>query len=469
MAAELTEAKRRPQVLIAGGGVAGVEALLCLRALAGPWPEIELLSPDPDLAYRPLRVTEPFELGEVRRFPLQDIASDQLAAFRPGALISVDVEARVAHTRSGEELAYDHLLLATGARTRNALPGALTFHGRAGADDVAAALDALRDGRVRHLAFAVPDGVSWPLPLYELALLAAWELEREGVGGVDLEFVTPERRPLEVFGAEAGSRVEALLETRGIGLRTGARPMQARDGRLLLDGGGSVAAEWTIAAPALEGRRTIGIPADEGGFVPIDEHGRVRGIEGVYAAGDGTDHPLKQGGIATQQADAAAEAIAAAVGSPHEPQPFMPVLRAALLTGSAPLYLRADIEHPDVRPDVATRALWWPPGKIAGRYLSPYLAHLERPEPELAVFEDREAPREPERPGDADDHRAAVELALTMADDEAARGERSRALEWLDAAQALEGVLPPEYVAKRREWGKVRERAAERRREEHRG
>jgi sulfide:quinone oxidoreductase len=455
-------------VLIAGGGVAGIEALLCLRAIAGPWPAIELLSPDPDLAYRPLRVTEPFELGEVRRFPLEDIATDQLAAFRSGALISVDAEARLAHTRGGEELPYDHLLLATGARTRNALPGALTFHGRAGTDDVAAALDALRDGRVRHLAFAVPEGVSWPLPLYELALLTAWELEREGIGEVDLEFVTPEREPLEVFGAEAAGRVRGLLEARGVAVRTGSRPVEAKDGRLVLEDGQCVPADWTIAAPALEGRRTIGIPADAGGFVPIDEHGRVRGLEDVYAAGDGTDHPLKQGGIATQQADAAAEAIAAAVGSPHEPQPFMPVLRAALLTGSAPLYLRADIEHPDVRPDVATRALWWPPGKIAGRYLSPYLAHLERPEPELPVFEDRDA-GDGEETADPADHAAAVELALTMADDEAARGAQSRALEWLEAAQALEGVLPPEYVAKRREWERVRERAAARRREEHGG
>jgi sulfide:quinone oxidoreductase len=152
-------------VLIAGAGIAGVEALLALRAVAGQGPSIELFSPDPNLTYRPLRVTEPFELGDVRRFSLEDIAADQRAAFRFGALTSVDPQGRRARQRSGEWLSYDALLLATGARPRNAVPGALLFHGRAGTDDVAAALMAARDGRIHRLGFAVPPGVSWPLPL----------------------------------------------------------------------------------------------------------------------------------------------------------------------------------------------------------------------------------------------------------------------------------------------------------------
>ena len=129
MSSKEWRARKRPRVLIAGGGVAGVEALLALRALAEQEPEIELVSPDPDLAYRPLRVTEPFGLGELRRFPLKDIAADQRARFHPGALTSVDPELRRARLRSGGWLSYDALLVATGARARNAVPGALPFHG----------------------------------------------------------------------------------------------------------------------------------------------------------------------------------------------------------------------------------------------------------------------------------------------------------------------------------------------------
>ena len=453
---------KRPHVVIAGGGVAGVEGLLALRALAGEGPTIELVSPALDLVYRPLRVTEPFDLGEVRRFPLADIAADQRARFRRDALASVDPDGRSVRLRSGERLSYDALLVATGARARNTLPGALTFHGRAGTNDVVAAIEALRAGRIRKLAFVAPGGVTWPLPLYELALLTAWRLASDGVDGA-LALITPERSPLDVFGAEAATRVTALLGERGIELHTGADAVEVGDGRLLLEDGRSLPADAAITVPCLEGPRTLGLPANQDGFIPVDAHGRAEGLEDVYVAGDGSDFSVKQGGLATQQADAAAEAIAAGFGAPRPPEPFRPVLRAVLLTGAAPIYLRANLHDMDVAPEVAGRFLWWPPGKIAGRYLSPYLARLARPSPEPPAFADRESPAGAESV-DAADHEAAVDLALLMADEEARSGSSWRALEWLEAAEGLNGVLPPEYVTKRRRWQLVRERAADRRR-----
>jgi sulfide:quinone oxidoreductase len=458
--------RKRPHVVIAGGGVAGVEALLALRALAGPGPSIELISPEPDLVYRPLRVAEPFDLGEARRFPLEDIVSDQRASLRSNALTSVDPAGHRARLSRGEWLAYDTLLVATGARASNALPHALPFHGHSGSDELAATLERAGEKGVRRLVFAVPEGVSWPLPLYELALLTAWRLERHAVKNVTLRFVTPEQEPLDLFGAEAAARVRTLLEERGIELMTGASPIEAGRGRVVLANGPSVPADRTITVPGLEGPRISGLPADSAGFIPADAHGRVKGVEGVYVAGDGADYPVKQGGLATQQADAAAEAIAAAMGSPQAPQPFRPVLRAVLLTGSTPLYLRAHLDDTEApAPEVAQHSLWWPPGKIAGRYLSPYLVTLERPAREPPPFEDRELAAGGERV-DAAEHDAALQLALMMADDEAQSGSTWRALEWLEAAETLNGVLPPEYVDKRRRWRFVRERAATRRRAE---
>ena len=101
-----------------------------------------------------------------------------------------------------------------------------------------------------------------------------------------------------------------------------------------------------ITVPELQGPRLDGIPATRDGFIPIDSHGRVGGLADVYAAGDITDFPLKQGGIATQLADVAAEAIAAQTGADLVPQPFRPVLRALLLTGGEPLYLRRKLPGP---------------------------------------------------------------------------------------------------------------------------
>jgi sulfide:quinone oxidoreductase len=85
-----------------------------------------------------------------------------------------------------------------------------------------------------------------------------------------------------------------------------------------------------------------------------------------------TAFPVKQGGIASQQADAAAEWIAALAGVEIEPRPFRPVLRGLLLTGLSPRFLRSDVL--DGSSEVDMEPLWWPPGKIAGRYLAPFLA-----------------------------------------------------------------------------------------------
>ena len=87
-----------------------------------------------------------------------------------------------------------------------------------------------------------------------------------------------------------------------------------------------------MTVPELIGPAIQGLPHDAAGFLPIDAHGRVTGAPGVYAAGDAADFEIKQGGIACQQADAAAEAIAACAGVAIDPQPFSPVLRGLLRT-----------------------------------------------------------------------------------------------------------------------------------------
>jgi sulfide:quinone oxidoreductase len=133
--------------------------------------------------------------------------------------------------------------------------------------------------------------------------------------------------------------------------------------------------ERVVSVPVPEGGRIPGIPQNGNGFVPTDEYGRVRGHDAVFAAGDMTAFPIKQGGIAAQQADAAAQSIAALAGAPIRPEPFRPVLRGLLLTGLSPRFLRANLL--DSSSVLDFEPLWWPPGKIVGRYLAPFLAqHL---------------------------------------------------------------------------------------------
>jgi sulfide:quinone oxidoreductase len=151
--------------------------------------------------------------------------------------------------------------------------------------------------------------------------------------------------------------------------------------------------ERVVALPLLRGHVIDGVPAEpDFGFIPVDRHGRVEGLDGVYAAGDATNYPVKQGGLAAQQADAVAEHVAARHGAPVEPSPFRPVLRGMLFTGGPAEYLRTDGEGEGA---AATQALWWPPTKIAGRRLAPYLYAHEAaapPGPAPAGFADLEVP-----------------------------------------------------------------------------
>jgi hypothetical protein len=62
-----TERRASPvRVLIAGGGVAALEATLALGALAKGWIAITVVASESDFVYRPLAVAEPFRVGEVQ-------------------------------------------------------------------------------------------------------------------------------------------------------------------------------------------------------------------------------------------------------------------------------------------------------------------------------------------------------------------------------------------------------------------
>lgn len=366
------ERPSRVNVLIVGGGVAALEATLALRELAEERVAITLIAPDADFTYRPLAVAEPFRVGDVRRFPLSSLAAAAGAEFFQGRVTSVDPDRYVVGTDDGDELSYDVLLLALGARPRAALPGALTFRGPEDVAAVAALLERAAAGELRSLAFALPAGVTWPLPLYELALLTRNYLSERGSMEIALTLVTAEESPLAIFGTRATEEMRELLETRGIALRTQSTPVSFDEGLLRLSPRGQIEVGAVVALPRLEGPKLAGIPCDREGFVPTDDYGRVGSEVDIYAAGDLTQFPLKQGGIATQQADSAAASIAARVGADVKVVPFRPVLRGLLLTGMTPRFLRTQVGTAESIVD--TEALWWPPAKIAGRYLTPFLA-----------------------------------------------------------------------------------------------
>jgi sulfide:quinone oxidoreductase len=380
----------RTKVTIVGGGVAALEALIALRGIAEERVDLELITPRPTWLYRPLAVAEPFGLAEVKAYDLVKIARDHGGALHLAGVQSVDADARTIATWDGRVLPYEILLVAVGAHPTVAIPGSITVRGPGYTGRFRSVLRDLDERRIRRVVFAVPAGASWPLPLYELALMTAAHVADRGLRKVELSVVTPEQAPLELFGSPASEALRALLAEHGIDFHGSRYPSEVQGAELRVVPGLSVPADRVVSLPRLRGPFLPGLPHDPEGFIPTDLHGLVDGETEVYAAGDATTSPIKQGGVATQQADAAAEAIAARLGVPIEAAPFRPVMRGLLLTGGEPRYMRAEVTGGADRPAVATtHALWWPPSKIAGRWLAPYLAQrhedLERPETGISV------------------------------------------------------------------------------------
>jgi sulfide:quinone oxidoreductase len=380
---------RKFSVLIAGGGVAALEAALTLDDVAEGRVQVELLAPESVFWYRPVAVAEPFGLGTVRHFDLGTLAERAGAGVTVGALAGVDVLRRVAQTTDGADLAYDALLIASGAVPTEALPGAFTFRGPADAERFRTFLEELEDGTIGHVAFVVPWGASWPLPAYELALMTGRRMASLG-GRVHVSVVTPEAEPLHLFGRTASDALRDLLADAGVEFVGSAYPLELTEGRLLLSDG-SIPADRVVALPRLRGMRIDGIAQTAEGFVPVDEHCGALGADRVFAAGDITSFPIKQGGIAAQQAVVAAEAIAVLAGATLVPHPFRPVLRGLLLTGSEPRYLRRDLTPGGDSEWASTAPIWWPPTKIVGRRLTPFLASVageQEPEaPDVAMVD----------------------------------------------------------------------------------
>jgi sulfide:quinone oxidoreductase len=365
----------KPRVVVLGGGIAGVEAVLALHDLAGELGRVTLVSDHRDLLFKPLAIEEPFSGQPAPKHDLPALMADLGGDFVGDRVAGVRPAEHLVELADGSELAYDALLVCVGARAEPALEGATTLDPTR-ALEIEPLIATAADSPSARLAVVIPSGAAWPLPAYELALLTRRRIAERAGSAPEVELVTPEERPLGFFGAKAADAVAELLRGRQVAFRGSTRLEQRADGSLTCrPGGDPYEAGAIIALPVLRGAELPGLPADDDGFIPIDSHARVEGIEDVWAAGDGTSFPVKQGGLAAEQADAAAEDIARRLGAAVHPEPFSPVLRGQLLTGEDSLHMRAELEGGHGEGDVSADLLWWPPSKVVGRYLPSFLAY----------------------------------------------------------------------------------------------
>jgi sulfide:quinone oxidoreductase len=353
-------------IAIAGGGVAGLEALLGLRAMAGDRVDLTLIAPDADFSYRPMAVAEPFALGRAHRVPLSSFVDETGAELVQAAVTAVDDAAGELRLDNGGIRSFDALILAPGGRPVSGVEGATTWWPGGDPEAYGGLLRDIDEGYTKSLAMVVPPGSVWPLPVYELALMTAGEAWAMGQSDVVVTVVTPEHTPLSLFGEEASAAVAGELSSAAIQLRTGVVARRHSSGLALEPGGEQLAVQRVFAVPRILGPALEGLPADDEGFIVADDTARVQGCERTWAAGDGVVSPVKFGGLATHQARRAAAAIARLAGV-DAPDPGEPVIHGRLLVGHRSRRLTG-------KGGAAGAPLWWPQGKVAGEYLPRWLA-----------------------------------------------------------------------------------------------
>jgi sulfide:quinone oxidoreductase len=369
----------RFRVVICGGGIAGLEGLLRLRALAGEALDVTLVAPNEEFRYRPLAVDEPFALRGVRRYPLRRITQRANAEWTQDAAEWVDLDTQVLHTAAGAELPFDALLLAVGGRMVMPFEHVTVFDDEHADEGYHGLIQDVETGYTRSVALVVPEGPAWLLPAYELALMTAERAGSMGEEGLGVSVVTPEPAPLAALGEGASAAVAELLERSRVRVFTDARPAVPEARRLLVTPDGpELEAGRIVALPRIDGRPLRNVPVDEGGFIPVDEFSRVPGTaQHLFAAGDSTNLPLKHGGLGAQQADVAAAGIAAMAGVDLEVEPLRPVVRAVLHTGTQPLYITARLQDGDVESEVSTERAWPADEKVVAEELGPFLRSLD--------------------------------------------------------------------------------------------
>lgn len=372
-----TQTSGKHRVVIVGGGVAALEAALALQQLSPDRTTRTVVAPNDEYVVRAQTVREPFAAAPADHYPLAPIVRDAGAELLVDALGQVNAAAKTITTTGGQEVPYDSLVLALGCRAHSRYDHAITVDPRSMEEVMRGMLSDLDAGAIRNIAFVTPTGPAWPLPLYELAYLTARRAAERDLQ-LTTTLVTPEDRPMLLFGMVASNGVTRLLHDGGVEVVTSSEAEVPSPHEVVISPGQRrLQVDRVIALPELVGPAITGLAHDEHGFLPVDDHGRVQGAPGVFAAGDVTARPFKHGGYSAQQAGAVAEAIAADAGEILEPQPVEGLLRGMFITGDAPLYLSARLEGGHAYDSVfTTEPTATPEAKIAARYLSQYLEQV---------------------------------------------------------------------------------------------
>ena len=355
-------------VVIVGGGVAGLEACWASAPWRATASRLTLAAPDPEFSYRPLAVAEPFALGHAYRVPLSQFADDVGAQLVVDATVGVDdaagTRAPARRRRAVLRRAARRARRARRERRRG------RRHLVAGGDPetYGGLLRDIDEGYSKRIAIVVPPGAVWPLPAYELALMTAGRGEGHG----------PRRR--QRHGRHPGAACAVAVRRRGqrgrrptssparaCELKTGVVARRDKGGLVLEPGGERVEAQRVYAVPRLRRARrsTACRPTRRGS----SSRATTRGSRAASARGQPATRSSRPSSSAASpriRRAARRRRSRALAGVEDAPDPGEPVIHGRLLAGRRMRRLRG-------RGDAEGAPLWWPQGKIAGEYLPRWL------------------------------------------------------------------------------------------------
>lgn len=387
-------ANAKPNILVLGGGFAGLEAAFLLHMNLGQRAHITLVSDQERFLFKPNTIYIPFGMDpEELYIPLDKPTAKQGIEFVHAQAQAINPVKMVVET-SKRNLPYDYLVVATGARMRpEEIPG-LSEHAqtiftpaemlklRAGLLRV---LEAAKQGKHQQVLFLVPPFNKCSGPLYELVFMVETWLRRNKVRDkVAMVYSTFEQGYIQAFGPRLNDLVEQEFAGRGV---TGHKQHVAQ--RVEADhveyaNGAALPYDLLVSFPPyVAGMNFPGLPSDDRGFVSVELGSRqVTAHPNIYVPGDAGDFPVKQAFLAFLQADAVASHITADVLGTKPELDFEPVSMCVMeqfdkaTFAQVPLRLTGDPAFPVEVPrsaydlyKVGSSPMWRMGKKLLGVYL----------------------------------------------------------------------------------------------------